>query len=265
MRFDKNNLSLQSRASLPAMTTGAGTGAGPGGMPMVSAITVDDRYAYVLRGNELLKLDKSNMSLVTRTMITGMGTTGASTGAGPGTFTYPTTGVITSVQPSTQQALQQLNSLSGAQFDQAFLKNVTNHYAGSIAFAQLAESQAFHEELRDFGETFARDRGKENETFTKWSQGLFNVSLTPTINPEDQRILTQMQGLSGDQLDIALLSNMYYQIYQAQQMSLLAQDKAANPEIRRAAQNMIAQQNREMAWLTSKLQTWYGLQPAVRP
>jgi hypothetical protein len=47
----------------------AGTGVGPLTPPESSKIAVDDKYVYVLQGDEVVKLDKNDLHIVARTKL----------------------------------------------------------------------------------------------------------------------------------------------------------------------------------------------------
>lgn len=263
LRFDKPNMNMVARASLSDIApTPAGVGAGPGMQHMMCPVStaVDETLVYVLRGNELMRYNKDNLQLTSTTALPSVGAVPAEPGAGPTIGTLPATGVITGVQSSTQQMMQSLQQATGGQFDRRFLQSVANHYAGSIAFARLAQDKATREELRDFGSSFARDRSSEVQTFSTWSRTWYGEQIIPRMTSEDAQLLEQMRGLSGTDFDIAFMHNMIFQLDQAQQMSELAQQRATRPEIRNTAGNMIEQQNREIEWLSTRLQSWYGIQ-----
>ena len=264
LKFDKNNMQLISQGNIPApamATMPGGAGAGPSGqmgmmMKPVSS-SVDSNYVYVAQGNELLKFNKNTLQLVSRTALPSMTTVPGGAGAGPA---LPSTGVITSIQPTATQSISLLQSASGPAFDQAFLRAITVNYTGEIAFAQLADDKAVHQELQDLGKSLSRDLGQENETFAKWGRSWYNIDVVPSITPADQQLIQEMNALSGANFEIAVMNNLIYKIYQAQQMAFLAQQKASKPELRNAAQKMIDQENRQMAWFHTRLQTWYNIQ-----
>jgi uncharacterized protein (DUF305 family) len=282
---------ILAQSDVPSMAVGAGMGAGPGSSTMPNGsmmmgscpspvMTVDETAIYLMRGNELVKLDKNTFAILSRTSLPAVRGMSAGLGAGPGTTTgidtmmvpgmssydIPSGAIITTVQPSTSAAYQRLQSLSGDQFDRNFLQAITNHYSGSIQYGALLRDRASDKDVRDFGKTFTRDRGQERNTFTKWARSWYNVNLAPVTTTDDIRVLSQAQGLSGRNLDVAVMRNLIFQLQQAQRLSLLAQERANHQELRDASTKMIAQQNREMAWLRTKLATAYGVQlPMASP
>lgn len=53
----------------PEMATPASSGLGPLTPPEASRIAVDDKYVYVLQGDEVIKLDKNDLHVVARTKL----------------------------------------------------------------------------------------------------------------------------------------------------------------------------------------------------
>lgn len=73
--------------------------------------------------------------------------------------------------------------------------------------------------------------------------------------------MDRLRGLSGQEFEIAFMNMMIQHHSMALDMAKLVPDRAVNQELKDVAQQMIADQTREINEMTSWLQQWYGVAP----
>lgn len=73
--------------------------------------------------------------------------------------------------------------------------------------------------------------------------------------------MDRLRALSGQEFEIAFMNMMIQHHSMALDMAMLVPDRAVNQELKDMAQQMIADQTREINELTGWLQQWYGVAP----
>ena len=161
-----------------------------------------------------------------------------------------------------QPAMQELNQKSGAEFDTAYINSIVPHHQAAIAMAQMVQSDAPHQEVRDAATKMIQDQQKEINDLTTWMTSFYNQQVTP-----DPRM--QMSPMMMDQMrqaDAAMREKMFLAMMRehhqvAIDMGNMALQKATRTEIKDQAQMMITMQKQEQDQFGAWLQTWYNVTP----
>lgn len=65
---------------------------------------------------------------------------------------------------------EQLEGLSGDDFDKAFIEMMVAHHEGAVEMAELIPSRAKHDEIKSLGEAIISAQTKEIEEMKQWQQ-----------------------------------------------------------------------------------------------
>lgn len=65
---------------------------------------------------------------------------------------------------------EQLEGLSGDDFDKAFIEMMVAHHEGAVEMAELIPSRAKHDEIKNLGEAIISAQTKEIEEMKQWQQ-----------------------------------------------------------------------------------------------
>lgn len=246
----------------------AGAGPAPGGMMaqggicMMPSVTVDDSAVYVLRGNELLKLDKNTLQIISSTTLTPVPAGGAAAGATAGAGPSPAPPSPMTVRPETQQTITQMRCMSPADLDQSYMRAVMQAHGGAIAWSKLAETRATHPELRDFARRIVREESQINTQFSRDMQGWYGVRATRDMqrpSAADQAILNNLQSLCGRDFEIAYMQAMITHLTESIAMAQDAMPRLTHSELRETAQSMVRTHCAERDQLLNWLSTWYDI------
>lgn len=245
----------------PAGKGGAGGMMGQGNMSMMQmmsmmhpAIAVDDTGVYVLRGNQIFKLDKNSFQVIAAGALpeppaSSMQSTHGMGGAGG-------SGMMRS---DMQAMMNTMCQASPMQFDEMFLQNMIRHHVGALELSRLALRKARHSELRHFAQRVIDTQSRQNKQFGIWLRDWYNASAQPIAVPMDQNNVNRLRSLSGCQFEIQYMQMMIVHHQQAVQMADIAQQKAAHAELKVAASKIAASQSGEIDRLHHWLSAWYGI------
>ncbi len=270
------NMGTMGGAYQPGVNLGQGPGvmgAGPSGMMcqcQMGTVAVDDTYVYVLRGNELLKLNKSNLQFVGSTMLppapatTTAPATPAETGGGPAYVPTTGPGVVPSnpmsMRSSTRMLLDNMNQMTPHNMEMTYLQTVIRSHAGAIAWSQLAETKASHAELQQFARHIISDETGMNRQFAAWLSTWYSIRANQTPTTADTQILNSLQDLSGRDFEIAYMRAMLNHLSEAVTLSQAVAQKAPHPQLKTTASNMAKAHSNQVQQLRTWLSSWYGIQ-----
>lgn len=291
---DQQQISGQ-RQSQPDQGAHAMQGAGPG-MMEGQAITVDNSAIYIVRGSQVIKLDKITLQplgsvwLVTPSAqaAQGAGPTGGvapasgAAGAGPsnvcltipcapgttatgpgGVLCEPAPGIPSGAGPRTVAdcVAQQLCQMQPCDAEQAYLAAMARSYNASVAWSELAVERAGRSDLRRFASrTIDRDRGlaqKYANTLGSW----YRVRLAHQMTAEDIQVNNTLQTLSGRDFDVAYLQSMLTLQRERALLSRNMASRCTRPQLVDMANDAIATSDAQAAQIRTWLCEWYGLNP----
>ncbi|MBI2844369.1 MAG: DUF305 domain-containing protein [Armatimonadetes bacterium] len=244
----------QTPAQAPQPPTGAGPDAEMGGMSMMQmmqmmqsmhpAIAVDETAIYIVRGNEVFKLDKSLLRVVSRATLPAMEMQAmpGPMGRGPGMQEMMQ-------RPGMQDMMGRMRQMPADQFDREFMQNMMRHHAGAITISKLAAEKAKRPELRRFAQQVVDDQTRENQQLSRWLQGWYDVTAQAAPMPMDEEMLERLRALEGKQFDTEYMQAMVTHHQEAVNMARIAEQRAARPELKALAAQIVKEQSAEMEQL----------------
>lgn len=288
---DQQDISCQQQLQ-PDQSAQAIQGAGPG-MMEGQAITVDNSAVYIVRGNQVVKLDKSTLQplgsvwLVTPSAQAAQGagpTSGVAPapGAGPenvcltipcapgttasapgGVLCEPAPGIPSGAGPRTVAdcVAQQLCQMQPCDAEMAYLAAMARSYNASVAWSEVAVERGGRSDLRRFASrTIDRDRGLAHQyanTLGSW----YRIRLAHQMTAEDIQVNNTLQTLSGRDFDVAYLQSMLTLQRERALLSRNMASRCTRPQLVDMANEVIATSDRNAAQIRTWLCEWYGLNP----
>lgn len=258
-------MSAASGISYAQMQSSASPGAGMGAMSnmmsmcmmMHPAIAVDDDYIYILRGNEVFKLQKSDLKIISTGTLPPTPAMNSAGGEMPG-GAMAGQGPAVTTRPEMEQVMQNMRQMQPSQFEQSFLGNMIRHHQGAIELSQLALTKATHPELRKFAENVITKQSREQRQFASWLKNWYKASSVKQPRPIDDQMTSNLRNLSGRDFEIQYMRDMIIHHSEAVSMGQSAEQKAVHPEVKTAAANIVKQQSAEINELRRWLSSWYG-------
>ncbi|MDD4319579.1 MAG: DUF305 domain-containing protein [Candidatus Peribacteraceae bacterium] len=148
-----------------------------------------------------------------------------------------------------------LDSLTGDDFDAAFLNQMADHHRGSVAMARLARNRASHTELRDFAQAIVTNQRAEIAQMEDWSDARgYDMDMTGMNGSEDA--VRELRGLRGEEFDRAFLMHMIPHHQDAVAMAQMALDRSAHEEVKEMAREIITDQREEVDRMRGWQETW---------
>jgi uncharacterized protein (DUF305 family) len=155
-----------------------------------------------------------------------------------------------------------LQSLKGAEFEQSFLQQMTQHHRSGIEMAKLVSDHTKRPELREFAEKMIAAQQQEIEQMTKWLNEWFTASPKEVANKaadkEMKAHLSMLTGKHDADFDKAFLEMMPKHHHAAVEMAEQAEKKATHPELKEFAAKIAKDQQNEIKQMKNWAQSWFG-------
>jgi uncharacterized protein (DUF305 family) len=159
------------------------------------------------------------------------------------------------------KAMDSLEKLSGKQFDIAWMSQMIQHHKGALEMAQKCVKTCNEPDVQKAAQTIINAQTKEIKQMTGWLKTWYGV--VPDKNQmalmrQDMKSMmdssmTGMVSMDGmAHADKAFLEGMIPHHQGAVDMAKLALTKAAKPELKKFAQQVITDQSKEI----KQFQTW---------
>jgi uncharacterized protein (DUF305 family) len=160
-------------------------------------------------------------------------------------------------------------SMTGDQFDKAYLTDMIAHHQGALNMASQARELATKSEIRTLADAILSSQATEVQQMMNWQQE-WEYSTTDISNPHAGHMMessgsmgddmanmeAKLNGLSGEAYDKEFLKQMILHHQQAVDMSKYADTNAKHQEVKDLAQAVISAQEKEIADMKSWQQKW---------
>ncbi len=174
-----------------------------------------------------------------------------------------------SMQASSISAMQkQYQGYKGVTYDKMFLAGMIAHHTGAVDMANLALTNAKHQEIKDLANAIVTAQTSEIASMTSW-QTQWGYPATSGTNMQDHSAMAMenemagmtnsLKGKTGDDFDKAFLTAMMAHHQEAIDMSTPAATNASHQEVKTLASNIITAQTKEISEMRN-WQTQWGYQ-----
>ena len=139
------------------------------------------------------------------------------------------------------------------QFDQQFLDQMSQHHAGAIAMARLAERQGSTEHVKGMATKLISKQGEELKRLQAWRTQWYGPGPAPAPGDKDRQMTEELSRLNGVAFDKGFITKMIEHHQEGIKMATPATHDAVHPEVRAFAKQMINDQTHEIEHLQGHL------------
>lgn len=157
------------------------------------------------------------------------------------------------------------NDMQGEMYDRNFIANMIAHHQGAVDMANLALTNAKHQEIKDMANDIISAQTKEIGDMQSW-QKEWGYPSTSSDNMMDHSAMGMMdnmagmtdklKGLSGDAFDKAFLSSMIEHHQSAINMAYPGQTNAQHEEVKTLTKAIVDAQSKEIAQMKQWQKDW---------
>jgi uncharacterized protein (DUF305 family) len=179
-------------------------------------------------------------------------------------------GFLTTQLPGAMSTLAAV-PVTGLQFDQSYIDMMVPLHQAAVDLAQMAQQRAEHQELKDWAGQVISERQAEITKLKGWKQQWYSSSDTPPLSQvpmiQGQGMNLQLANLQSSidsvkntsaPFDQALIDAIIPQYQAAIAATQLAQTTVTHTELKALAQQMLAEEEKEMNELDLWRTTWFG-------
>lgn len=165
------------------------------------------------------------------------------------------------MQAQMDQDTARLKTLSGKDFEIAFMEMMIPHHQSAIEMAKMVPGKATHPELVTMSQDIVTSQQQEIQQMSGWLKdwyGSTNPPITPMAGMD--QLMPAMMRLTGAAFEQAFLEMMPLHHQGAIDMAAPAPGRATHPELLQLARTIIASQQ-EIQQMRAWAMSWYGFDP----
>lgn len=169
--------------------------------------------------------------------------------------------------------MDELKAASGATFDQTFLALMIPHHQGAVTMSRMARNHVIQPETQTLIRSIIRDQNKEIRTMRMWQRQWEGKSAVKRMSPMHMMMgmgmtmsgrtmmmpgmmMGGMMGMDGVEHDLHFIEMMIPHHQDAIDMAELALTRAAHPELKTFAQQIITAQQKEIDDMEEWMAEW---------
>jgi uncharacterized protein (DUF305 family) len=166
---------------------------------------------------------------------------------------------------------------TGQEFDESFINMMVPHHQGAVEMARIAQERSSRPEVLQMADDIIASQAGEIDQMRAWKQEWYGSSDTPDMSAMPS--LHEMPGMGGpghgmdmrsevealrdapEPFDLAFIDMMIPHHQSAIDAAQLALEQATRPEIRAMAEQIIADQQREIDMMNTWRSSWFADAP----
>jgi uncharacterized protein (DUF305 family) len=156
-------------------------------------------------------------------------------------------------------------AMRGEDYDRAFIANMIVHHQGAVDMAELALTNAKHQELKDMANDIISAQEKEIADMTSW-QKEWGYPSTSADNMMDHSamgmmdemsgMMSELEGKTGDEFDKAFIEQMILHHQSAIAMATPGTQNAEHQEIKDLTKAIVTAQSQEIQQMERWRKEW---------
>jgi uncharacterized protein (DUF305 family) len=172
----------------------------------------------------------------------------------------------TTVGPDTESSeYKMFAELKGDDYDRVFLSNMIEHHQGAVDMAELANTNAQRQEIKDMSAAIIAAQTGEIDDMKQWQKdwGFPASSGEMMMDHSAMGMMTEMEtmtdalnGLSGEAFDKKFVELMIEHHQSAINMSAPGATNAKRQEVKELSQKIVADQSKEIAQMKQWQKDW---------
>lgn len=150
-----------------------------------------------------------------------------------------------------------------APFDLQFIDTMVMHHQSATEMADLVESRAAHDELKQMAKKMTSDQQREVQQLQEWKKQWYadkgdavNMKMPGMAESMKDMPMDKLKADKGDEFDALFIEAMARHHRGAIKMAAAARGKAQHPEIKELAQDVVSEQKKEIAQMASWKKEW---------
>ena len=162
--------------------------------------------------------------------------------------------------------MDHLKSLSGKEFEIAFMSMMIMHHQSAVDMAELVPDRAARQEVKDVARQIIADQTREIGEMRGWLRQWYNTEPQGDMmhggmmhGGMTDMDMAKLRDLKGDEFDKEFLLMMRMHHLSAIEMAELAPDRATHSELKDLARNIIRTQQVEIEEFEGWLMAWYNV------
>ena len=162
---------------------------------------------------------------------------------------------------SEMPSMVRLGKSSGKEFDRVFLSEMIEHHVGAVEMSQAVLEHAKRPEVKAAAQKIIAEQNGEVATMTRWLQDWHGAAPDPQfrglMRADMEGMMAEFRRDCKKDCDRAFLMHMTMHHRMALDMARMAREKAARPELKQFAKQMLNSQTAEMRQFDAWLAAWY--------
>lgn len=160
---------------------------------------------------------------------------------------------------------KQYAALTGEDYDRTFIANMIAHHEGAVAMAQLALTNAEHQELKDMANDIISAQNGEISQMKSWQQswGYPSSSSDSMMDHSAMGMMNEMAGMendlkgkTGDDFDKAFIEQMIMHHQGALDMAAPGEKNAKHQEVKDLTKAIVTAQTKEIKQMKQWQKDW---------
>ena len=171
----------------------------------------------------------------------------------------------TSLVDKSSAEYKQFSELKGEDYDRMFLANMIAHHQGAVDMANLALTNAKHQELKDMANAIISDQNKEITDMQSWQNqwGYPASSGDMMMDHSAMGMMDEMAGMedelkgkTGDEFDKAFIEQMIMHHQGALDMAAPGEKNAEHQEVKDLTKAIVTAQTKEIKQMKQWQKDW---------
>ena len=146
---------------------------------------------------------------------------------------------------------------SQARYEVGFMSMMIDHHNMAIMMAMLCEGRTVHPELQQMCNDIVTAQQAEIVEMQGWLNDWYGVQHEPVMKPKDERMLARLAALTGEEFEVAFMTEMIKHHSIALVRARQCQKRAFHGELTAMCQMMEEAQTAEIAQMHEWLCQWY--------
>jgi uncharacterized protein (DUF305 family) len=150
-----------------------------------------------------------------------------------------------------------------APYEQQFLDTMAMHHQMALHMAELVESRAAHQDLKEMAKKMIADQGKEIAQLKGWKEQWYagkpeamNMKMPGMADSMKGMTHEKLAALKGEAFDMMFIDMMSQHHKGAIKMARAAMPKLKHAEVKEFAKNLVTMQTKEIAHMAEMKKSW---------
>ena len=165
----------------------------------------------------------------------------------------------------TSETYKEYEAMQGETYDRNFIANMIAHHQGAVDMAELALTNAEHQELKDMANDIIAAQESEINQMESWQEewgypstsgdNMMDHSAMGMMDDMDS-MMSELEGKTGDEFDKAFIEQMILHHQSAIDMAAPGEENAEHQELKELTKEIVSAQTREIEQMKQWQEEW---------